>query len=270
MSDREDRGGALVFTSLADRQLVPTGTALLEREYKIFDLHNPSQWTLNDLQWLGDRAIQMDVLEALAPEIKAKLVKVIRGQVSWNKIQAEVISEAFKGASDTEKAKINALISESKFGSIVQQQAHRLQAAKNLHGQETTEINNYENALCGFILQALRERHQQAIAQKEAQAGDPQYAAELADWEQNRQNLIEMAKASIEYGSAARSHPKFKRQQERALGGGQSDSWSGTGNWGGRPVDRLEFKLEGNAAGAIARAAGAVKRGASRVFNLFR
>ena len=266
MSDKE-KGGALVFSSFADRQIVPTGTQLLANDYNIHDLDRPSAWTMETLEWLGDRALQAEMLEELGPEIKAKLIKVVRGQVSWDKIQAEVISAAFKGASDTEKDKINALIAESKFGTVVQQQAHRLKAAKKLHGQETVEINNHEDQLCGFILQALRDRHKQAIAQKEQQ--DPNYAAELAAWETDRKSLLEQARASLDYGVAARSHPKFKRQQERAIGSNYQTPFGGANYRQQRPVDSLEIKLEGNVAGTVNSVAKRVGNGVRKVLNLF-
>jgi hypothetical protein len=266
----QEKGGALILSSLTDRPLVPSGSNMLAKDYRIDNLDFPATWTLEDFEELGERGRQMDWLEKNLPEIKARLLQVIRGQVSWEKVKSELIAEGFKGASDIKQSTINALIAEQRHNAKVAQQDYRLTANTKKFGEETTATNAHTDALIEFDLKTLRARYAQIIEQKNQE--DPNLQALIADWEKARkENDFEAASMLLKYGTAARSHPKFPGS--RAMGGSsRQQAVFGAGSFGDRQPqyrDQLKVELNGNVAGALNRVANRTGTGIKKLKNFF-
>lgn len=266
----QGKGGALV--PLADRMIVPTGSAMLAKDYNIDGLDVPSSLTLDDFEELGQRAIEIQWLLDNLPDIRDKLLLVIKGQVSWEQMKCELMKAGYKGAGDIKKSTIDALIAEQGFNAKVAQQDYRLTANTKKFGQETAEINAFTDSLIEFDLASLRARNAATLEQKR-QAANSEDAAAIAEWEAARKNNdLEAARMLLQYGSAARSHPKFpgnrqaiggSSRQQAAFGGGFS------GNQQPQYRDQLKVELNGNVAGAVNRVANRVGNGVRKAIKFF-
>jgi len=267
----QQQGGGLILSSLADRQIFASGSALLANDYGITNLGTPSTWTLDDWMELGERASQMEWLASNMDAIRDRLMAVIKGQVTWEKLKMELVKEGFKGAADVSKSTVVALISEAGFLQTVAQGENKLASKRKQFGEETKAIQTHEEALCGFALANLKARHDQIIAQKEAE--DPSFAAALTAWKQEERRDYEFATQAISSGYATRSHPKFQGMQtNRVIGGSRTPNNSvfAGSNARQRPVDELNINLKGNVAGVVNGFAGRVGAGARKVVSFFR
>jgi hypothetical protein len=264
----QGKGGALV--PLADRMIVPTGSAMLANDYNIDGLDIPSTLTLDDFEALGQRAIEIQWLLDNLPTIKDKLMLVIRGQVSWEQMKCELMKAGYKGAGDIKKSTIDALIAEQAFNAKVAQQDYRLSANTKKFGQETTEVNAFTDSLIELDLASLRARNA-AILEQKRQAANSEDAAAIAEWETARKNNdLQAASMLLQYGTAARSHPKFPGGAQ-AIGGSsrQQASFGGFSGTRQQPKDRLKIELEGNVAGAANRFANRAGNGVKKLKNFF-
>lgn len=263
--------GALILSSLADRQIFASGSALLATDYKITNLENPSSWTNDDWMALGERANQMEWLASNMDLIRDRFTKVIKGQVSWEKLKMDLVKEGFKGAADISKSTVEALISEAGFVQVVAQGNNKLASKQKQFVKETEVIKAHEEALCGFALANLKARHDQIIAQKQAE--DPSFAAALAAWQQEQKRDYEFATQALSSGYSALSHPKFQGMQtNRAIGSNSTPSYNSLPGSSARqrPVDELNINLKGNVAGVVNGLAGRVGAGARKVVSFFR
>jgi len=264
--------GGLILSSLADRQIFASGAALLANDYKITNLETPSTWTLDAWMELGERASQMEWLASNIDAIRDRLMKVIKGQVTWEKLKMELVKEGFKGASDISKSTVDALISESSFLQKVAQGENKLNSKRKQFGKETEAIQTHEEALCGFALASLKAKHDQIIEEKQAE--DPNFAVALAAWQQEQNRDYAFATQALSSGYGTRSHPKFQGMQtNRAIGGSSTTPYNSS--FAGsrarqRPVDELNINLKGNVAGAVNGFAGRVGAGARKVVSFFR
>lgn len=266
----QGRGGALV--SLADRMIVPAGSAMLANDYNIDGLDVPSSWTLEDFEELGQRAIEIQWLLDNLPAIKDKLMLVIRGQVSWEQMKCELIKAGYKGAGDIKKSTIDALIAEQGFNAKVTQQDYRLTANTRKFGQETTEVNAFTDSLIEFDLESLRARNT-AILEQKRQATSSEDAAAIAEWEAaQKNNDLQAASMLLQYGPAARSHPKFPGNS-RVIGGASRQQAAFGGGFGGNQQpqyrDQLKVELNGNVAGTVNRVANRAGNGFKKLKNFF-
>ncbi|MEG3877670.1 hypothetical protein QT972_09845 [Microcoleus sp. herbarium7] len=268
----QKKGGALVLSSLADRMIVPTGSEMLAKDYNIDGLDIPSRLTLDDFEELGQRAIEIQWLLDHLPEIKEKLLLVIKGQASWEQMKCELMKAGYKGAGDIKKSTIDALIAEQGYNAKVTQQDYRLSANTRKFGEETTEFNAFTDSLIELDLASLRARNAATIEQKK-QAANADDAEAIATWEADRKvNDLEAAAMLLQYGSAARSHPKFPGNS-RAIGGStrQQASFGGFGGNRQQPQyrDQLKLELNGNVAGAVNNVARRAGSGLQKVRNFF-
>lgn len=265
----QGRGGALV--PLADRMIVPAGSAMLANDYNIDGLDVPSSWTLEDFEELGQRAIEIQWLLDNLPDIRDKLLLVIKGQVSWEQMKCELMKAGYKGAGDIKKSTIDALIAEQGYNAKAAQQDYRLIANTKKFGQETTEVNAFTDSLIELDLASLRARNA-AILEQKRQAANNEDAAAIAEWEASRKNNdLEAAKMLLQYGPAARSHPKFPGAS-RAIGGStrQQASFGGLGgNQQPQYRDQLKVELNGNVAGAMNRVANRTGNGIKKLKKFF-
>lgn len=266
----QGKGGALV--PLADRAIVPTGSAMLAKDYNIDGLDIPSTLTLDDFEELGQRAIEIQWLLDNLPDIRDKLLLVIKGQVSWEQMKCELMKAGYKGAGDIKKSTIDALIAEQGFNAKVVQQDYRLTANTKKFGQETTEVNAFTDSLIEFDLASLRARNA-AILEQKRQAASQEDAAAIADWEAARKsNDLEAARMLLQYGSAARSHPKFPGGAQ-VIGGSSRQQAAFGGGFGGNQQpqyrDQLKVELNGNVAGVMNRVANRVGTGFRKVMTFF-
>ena len=257
----QEKGGGLVLSSLADRQLIPSGSEMLAIDYNISNLDYPSTWTLENFEFLGQRGLEMEWLENHLPDIKDRLLKVIRGQVSWEKVKLELMAEGYKGAADIKQDTINALIEEQRTRAKGIQQDYRLTANTRKFGEETIEANTFTDSLIELDLASLRAKNVARLEQKR-QAADAGDAEEIAAWEAERKvNNLEAAAMLINFGTAARSHPKFP---------GGSRSFGGfSGNRQPQYRDQLKVELNGNVAGAMNRVASRAGTGIQKIKNFF-
>lgn len=268
----QEKGGALILSSLADRQLIPTGSQMMATDYDVNNLDYPGNWTLDDFEYLGQRGLEMEWLEQHLPDIKDRLLKVIRGQVSWEKMKCELIAEGYKGAATIKQSTINALIEEQRTRAKGDQQDYRLSANTRKFGEETTEVNAFTDSLIELDLASLRARNVATIEQKK-QAANADDAEAIATWEAERKvNDLEAAAMLLQYGSAARSHPKFPGST-RSLGGSNRQQASFGSFGGGRQQpqyrDQLKLELNGNVAGAVNNVARRAGSGLQKVRNFF-
>lgn len=269
---QKERGGALILSSLADRMIVPTGSAMLAKDYNIDGLDVPSTLTLDDFEDLGQRAIEIQWLLDNLPAIKEKLLLVIRGQVSWEQMKCELMKAGYKGAGDIKKSTIDALIAEQGFNAKVAQQDYRLTANAKKFGQETTEINAFTDSLIELDLASLRARNA-AILEQKRQAANSEDAAAIAEWEADRKNGdLKAAEMLLQYGTSARSHPNFPGNRQ-ALGGASRQQAAFGGGFGGNQQpqyrDQLKLELNGNVAGAVNRVANRAGTGFRKVMKFF-
>lgn len=274
----QEKGGGLVLSSLADRQLLPSSSEMLATDYAIYNLDYPSTWSLKDFEFLGQRGLEMEWLEKHLPDIKDRLLKVVRGQVSWEKLKLELIAEGYKGASEIKKSTIDALIEEQRTRAKGLQQDHRLGANIRKFGEETIEVNTFTDSLIELDLASLRAKNAASLKQRQ-QAADAGDAEEIAAWEADRKvNNLEAAAMLLQYGSAARSHPKFPGSSRASLGegfasGGSARPVSFGGFNGNRQQsqyrDQLKVEINGNVAGAMNRVASRVGTGVQKIRNFF-
>jgi hypothetical protein len=266
----QEKGGGLVLSSLANRMILPTGSALLANDYDIDGLDVPRSWGLDDFEALGQRAIEMDWLEKNLPDIKDRFLKVIRGQVSWEKMKAELVDAGFKGASDIKTGTVNALIAEQRHRAKSQQQDYRLTANTRKFGDETTKANALVDAIIEIDIASLRAKNAAFIEQKK-QAADAGDAAQIAEWEAARKaSDLEAATMLLQYGTAARSHPKFPGS--RAMGSSSRHQAVFGTVAGDRPPqyrDQLKVEINGNVAGALNRVANRTGIGIKKIKNFF-
>ncbi len=266
----QEKGGGLVLSSLADRQIVASGTQLLATDYNIQNLDYPSTWSLDDFEFLGQRGLEMEWLEKHLPDIKDRLMKVIQGQVSWEKMKAELFKAGFKGAADIKQSTIDALIEEQRTRAKGLQQDYRLSANIRKFGEETTEVNTLTDSLIEIDLQSLRAKNAATLEQRR-QAADAGDAEAIAAWDAQRKvNDLEAATMLLKYGTVARSHPKFPGGAQ-AIGGSSRQQAAFGGFGGGRqqPKDRLKIELEGNVAGSMNRVAHRAGNGLKKMKNFF-
>lgn len=268
----QEKGGGLVLSSLADRQLIPSSSEMLATDYAIYGLDYPSSWTLDDFEFLGQRGLDMEWLEKHLPDIKDRLLKVIRGQVSWEKVKLELMAEGYKGASEIKKSTIDALIEEQRTRAKGLQQDHRLTANTGKFGEETVEVNTFTDSLIELDLASLRAKNAATLKQRQ-QAADAGDAEEIAAWEAERKvNDFEAASMLLQYGSAARSHPKFPGGSRASLGSSrQQASFGGFSGNRQQPQyrDQLKVEINGNVAGAMNRVANRAGTGIKRIKNFF-
>jgi hypothetical protein len=266
---QKGKGGVLV--PLADRMIVPTGSAMLASDYNIDGLDIPSSLTLDDFEELGQRAIEIQWLLDNIGDIKEKLLLVIKGQVSWEQMKCELVKAGYKGAGDIKKSTIDALIAEQGFNAKVVQQDYRLSANTKNFGKETVEANSLTDSLIEFDLASLRTRNA-AILEQKKQAADSEDAAAIAEWEASRKNNDLLAASMlIKYGTDARSHPTFPGGS-RAIGGSsrQQAAFGGFGrNQQPQYRDQLKVELNGNVAGAINRVANRAGNGVKKLMKFF-
>lgn len=265
------RGGSIV--PLADRMIVPAGSAMLANDYNIDGLDIPSRLTLDDFEELGQRAIEIQWLLDNLPAIKEKLLLVIRGQVSWEQMKCELMKAGYKGAGDIKKSTIDALIAEQGFNAKVAQQDYRLAANTKKFGRETAEANAFTDSLIELDLASLRARNAAVLEQKR-QAANSEDAAAIAEWEAARKNNdLEAAKMLLQYGTAARSHPKFPGTSRAIGGSSRQQAAFGGGGFGGNQQpqyrDQLKVELNGNVAGAVNRVANRAGNGVKKLKNFF-
>lgn len=275
----QEKGGDLVLSSLADRQLLPSSSEMLATDYAIYNLDYPSSWSLEDFEFLGQRGLQMEWLEKHLPDIKDRLLKVIRGQVSWEKVKLELMAEGYKGASEIKKSTIDALIEEQRTRAKGIQQDHRLTANTSKFGEETVEVNAFTDSLIELDLASLRAKNAATLKQRQ-QAADAGDAEEIAAWEAERKvNDFEAASMLLQFGTAARSHPKFPGGSRASLGegfanGGSSRQPVSFGGFNGNRQqpqyrDQLKVEINGNVAGAMNRVANRAGTGIKRIKNFF-
>ena len=269
----QEKGGGLVLSSLADRQLLPSSSEMLGTDYAIYNLDYPSTWSLKDFEFLGQRGLQMEWLDKHLPDIKDRLLKVVRGQVSWEKVKLELMAEGYKGASEIKKSTIDALIEEQRTRAKGLQQDHRLTANIRKFGEETVEVNTFTDSLIELDLASLRAKNA-AILEQRRQAADAGDAEEIAAWEADRKvNDLEAATMLLQYGTAARSHPKFPGSSRANLGGSTRQPVSFGGFNGNRQQpqyrDQLKVELNGNVAGAMNRVANRAGTGIQKIKNFF-
>jgi len=267
----KEKGGALILSSMADLMPVPTGSAMLAERYNIDGLDIPSRLTLDDFEELGQRAIEIQWLLDHLPEIKDKLLLVIRGQVSWEQMKCELMKAGYKGAGDIKKSTIDALIAEQGYNAKIVQQDYRLIANTRKFGEETTEVNTFTDALIELDLASLRAKNA-AILEQKRQAANNGDAEAIAEWEANRKiNDLEAASMLLQYGTAARSHPKFPGTAQAI--DGSSRQQAAFGGFGGRQQsqyrDQLKLELNGNVAGAVNRVANRTGNGIKKLKTFF-
>ena len=275
----QEKGGGLVLSSLADRQLLPSSSEMLATDYAIYNLDYPSTWSLEDFEFLGQRGLEMEWLEKHLPDIKDRLLKVVRGQVSWEKLKLELMAEGYKGASEIKKSTIDALIEEQRTRAKGLQQDYRLTANTRKFGEETVEVNTFTDSLIELDLASLRAKNAASLKQRQ-QAADAGDAEEIAAWEADRKvNDLEAASMLLQYGSAARSHPKFPGVSRASLGEGFANGGStrqpvSFGGFNGNRQqsqyrDQLKVEINGNVAGAMNRVASRVGTGIHKIKNFF-
>lgn len=253
--DKNGSGG-LILSSLQNRTVTPNGKAMLNTMYGI-QTDCPGTWTNADWLNLCNRADQMKWLQEHLPKIKEKFQSLIDGQVAWDTFQADLIKSGFKGAEKIEKATVDALMAEAKFGSVKDQQQLRLDTHTAMYAQQTAASQQY------FVQEAqslLADYTAGLNARLQAMQKDPVLAEAIAQWKIDGKSAeqIEREKVSLilEHSESALTHPKYLQlvgmSGQSAAPVGFAQSYQQTA----RPRDEIAFTWRGDAAASTKRAVG--------------
>lgn len=245
----------------------------------VYDIQTdcPGTWTIDDWLELCNRADQMAWLKENLPKIKEKFLSLIEGQVAWDTFQADLIKSGFKGAEKIEKATVDALMAEAKFGEVQKQQQFRLQTHTAMYAQQTVASRQY------FIKEAerlLADYTAGLNARLQAMEKDPGLAEAIAQWKIDGKSAeqIEREKVSLilDHSLSALTHPKYLELggiTDRAVApAGFARTYRSTVS--SRPRDEISFQWRGDAAASTKKAVGGaietLMRGFRRIGNLAR
>ena len=262
-------GGGLILSSLRNREITPNGKAMLDVAYGI-QTDTPGTWTIANWLELCNRADQMAWLKDHLPKIKEKFQSLIDGQVAWDTFQADLIKSGFKGAEKIEKATVDALMGEAKYGEVKNQQQLRLETHTAMYAQQTAASKRF------FVAEAasLLTDYTAGLATRlEAMEKDPGMAEAIAQWKINGKSVeqIEREKVSLilDHSESALSHPKYLQ-----LAGMTSQSAAPVGfsqYQSQKPRDEINFAWRGDAAAStkkvVGGAIGTLMRGFRRIGN---
>ena len=180
-------------------------------EQMLADVYNITTANLNELTpqgWaaIGDRAIQAKWFLDHINEIKEKFKLLIDAQICFREFQGWLMEAGYKGADKIKKAQIDVAVARAKYGATVEVEDYRLTKRQEQFTEETVQDKLFWD---NTVIAAIAKKVAEVDAATARMQGNPEFAAQLANWKEEESNIYKQAAYGLKYGTHGLSHPSL-------------------------------------------------------------
>lgn len=258
-------------------------------EQMLADVFNITTANLNELTpqgWaaIGDRAIQAKWFLDHITEIKEKFKLLIDAQICFREFQGWLMEAGYKGAEKIKKAQIDVAVARAKYGATVEVEDYRFTKKQEQFTEETVQDKLFWD---NTVIAAIAKKVAEVDAATTRMQGNPEFAAQLANWKEEETNIYKQAAYGLKYGTHGLSHPSlaaasssqvqisqsnFSQPQFISAPGLATTRSATQRSATGRAKDSINVAVNwsGDMAGKVKGVASQINRGFSRFGSFFR
>ena len=271
-----------LLTTLVGGALDEEGEQMLA---DVFDITTANLNQLTPQGWaaIGDRAIQAKWFLDHITEIKEKFKLLIDAQICFREFQGWLMEAGYKGAEKIKKAQIDVAVARAKYGATVEVEDYRFTKKEEQFREETVQDKLlWDNT----VIAAIAKKVAEVDAATTRMQGNPEFAAQLANWKEEETTIYKQAAYGLKYGTHGLSHPalgdsssqvqisqsNFSQPQFISAPGLATTQRSATQRSAtGRAKDSINVALNwsGDMAGKVNGVASQINRGFSRFSSFF-